>query len=40
MHQISLSLQSVIKGQWRPHNRCEARAVQQGQYNNDSQVNV
>ena len=23
----SLSLQSAIKGQWKPHDRCEARAV-------------
>ena len=26
-HQALLSLQSVIKGQWKPHDRCEARAV-------------
>ena len=40
MHQAPLSLQSAIKGQWMPHDRCEARAVQYGQCNNDSQVNV
>ena len=40
MHQVTLSLQSAIKGQWKPHDRCEACAVVQGQCNNDSQVNV
>ena len=39
MHQVPLSLQFSIKGQWKPYDRCEARAVQQGQCNNDSQVN-
>ena len=32
-------MQSAIKGQWRPHDRCEAREVWQGQCNDDSQVN-
>ena len=40
MHRVPLSLQSAIKSQWKPHDRSEARVVQQGQCNNDSQINV